>query len=155
MMNVTEVHEPEVETPVEIPEPAPQWVRQPESARPMFADSLLEATGFQRRRRGVAAVLSFVIQCLLIGVALVIPLMFTEALPRQQLLAFLVAPTPPPPPPPAAAPAPKVIRQIESDLIANGQLRTPTRIPQKVEIIREDDAPPPMISTFCGIRVGV
>jgi protein TonB len=36
---------------------------------------------------------------------------------------------------------------VESDLISNGELRTPTRIPQKVQIIREDDAPPPMAAT--------
>jgi protein TonB len=147
MTTLTEIHEPEVETPVEIRVPAPEFVRQPETARPMFADSLLETSGFQRRRRGVSAILSFAIQCLLLGVVLIIPLMFTEALPRQQLLSFLVAPAPPPPPPPAAAPAAKVIRQVESDLISNGELRTPTRIPQKVQIIREDDAPPPMAAT--------
>src|SRR5689334_7405815 len=120
MTSVAEIHQPEVESPVEIQVPAP-FGRQPEPARPMFADSLLESTGFQRRRRGVAAILSFFVQCLLLGVVLVIPLMFTEALPRQQLLAFLVAPTPPPPPPPPAAPAAKVIRQVESDLISNGE----------------------------------
>ena len=31
--------------------------------------------------------------------------------------------------------------------ISNGQLRTPTRIPKKVQIIKEDDAPPPVMAT--------
>ena len=31
--------------------------------------------------------------------------------------------------------------------ISNGQLRTPTRIPKKVQVIKEDDAPPPVMAT--------
>ncbi len=148
MTTLTEIREPEVETLVKVRPTASPVLSETQSGMPMFADVLLESSSFQRRRRGVAAVLSFVLQCLLLGVVLVLPLMFTEALPRQQLLAFLVAPTPPPPPPPpAASAAAKIIHQVQSDLIANGQLRTPTRIPQKVQMIREDDAPPPMAST--------
>jgi protein TonB len=68
--------------------------------------------------------------------------MFTDALPREQLLTFLEAPPPPPPPPPAAsAAAARVVRHIESDLL-NGRLRAPSRIPQAVQMIREDQAPP-------------
>jgi protein TonB len=70
-----------------------------------------------------------------------LPLMFTEALPKGQLLTFLVAPPPPPPPPPPAAPAVKVVR--ETDIANNGALRTPTRIPKKIEMIKEEDTPPP------------
>jgi protein TonB len=39
-----------------------------------------------------------------------------------------------------------VVKQIQSDLV-NGQLRTPTKIPQKVQMIKEDEAPPPEMST--------
>jgi protein TonB len=38
------------------------------------------------------------------------------------------------------------VKQIQSDLV-NGQLRTPTKIPQKVQMIKEDEAPPPEMST--------
>jgi protein TonB len=41
----------------------------------------------------------------------------------------------------------KVVRQIQSDLLTSGQLRTPGRIPEKVQIIREEEAPPPLPST--------
>jgi protein TonB len=67
--------------------------------------------------------------------------MFTEALPKAQLLTFLIAPPPPPPPPPPAAPMVKVVR--ETDVLNNGGLRTPSRIPKKVEMIKEEEAPPP------------
>jgi protein TonB len=117
-------------------------------SRPLFSDSLLEAGGLQRRRRSTATMISFVLQCVFVGLVILIPLMITDTLPAPQLLTYLVAPPPPPPPPPAPAAAPtpvKVIRQ--SDIQANGQLRTPSRIPQKVEIIREEQAPPPVISS--------
>jgi protein TonB len=59
-------------------------------------------------------------------------------------MTFLVAPPPPPPPPPPPAAAPiKIIKKIESE-IQNGQLRTPTKIPEKVQIIKEEEAPPSM-----------
>ncbi len=118
----------------------------PRAAKPaqieLFRDVLLESSVFERRRSRLAATLSFVIQCLLVGILLIIPLMFTDALPREQLLTFLEAPPPPPPPPPAAsAAAARVVRHIESDLL-NGRLRAPSRIPQAVQMIREDEAPP-------------
>ena len=109
----------------------------------LFEDSLLEASSGQRKRRTWATLLACVLQCLLVGILILIPLWFTDVLPKHQLLTFLEAPPPPPPPPPAA-PAPKAVRvvKVTSD-IANGQLRTPGRIPAKVQMIKEDDAPPP------------
>jgi len=77
-----------------------------------------------------------------LGVLLVVPLLFTDVLPQQQLLTFLMAPPPPPPPPPAASEAvAKVVRRAESDIL-NGRLRAPSKIPQTVQMIREDEAPP-------------
>src|SRR5438309_6500102 len=77
---------------------------------------------------------------------ILIPLIFTEALPRTQLMTFLVAPPPPPPPPPPAATPVRVVKQIQSDLV-NGQLRTPTKIPQKVQMIKEEEQPPPEMAS--------
>src|SRR5213593_1398821 len=111
----------------------------------MFEDSLIESGGRLRTKRGATTVFSFVLQVALIGVLVLLPLLFTEALPKTQLMTFLVAPPPPPPPPPPPAAAPvKVVKQIQTDII-NGQLRTPTKIPQKIlENLKEDEAPPQM-----------
>ncbi|HTS56833.1 MAG TPA: energy transducer TonB [Terriglobales bacterium] len=87
--------------------------------------------------------LSFILQACLVGILVLIPLLFTEALPKGQLMTFLVAPPPPPPPPPPAAAPVHVVKQVQTD-IQNGQLRTPTKIPQKVQMIKEDEAPPEM-----------
>ncbi|MBZ5599095.1 MAG: TonB family protein [Acidobacteriia bacterium] len=113
----------------------------------MFEDSLIESGGRLRTKRGATTLLSFVLQVFLIGVLILIPLLYTDALPKQQLMTFLVAPPPPPPPPPPPAAAPvRVVKQIQSDIV-NGQLRTPTKIPEKVQMIKEEEAPPPMMAT--------
>jgi protein TonB len=110
--------------------------------RTMFSDSLLEF-GVQRKRRFFATTTSFVLNCVVIVTMLAVPLMFTEELPKAQLLTFLMAPPPPPPPPPpAAAEAQKVVHQIQTDMLSTGGLRTPSRIPQKIQMIKEDEAPP-------------
>ena len=160
MPTATEIREPQIESPVEIlvPVRVPQTLVMPEIAgplpqRPLFADSLLDSGEQERTRRKFAAMFSFTFQCLVIGTLIIVPLMFTEALPKQQLLTFLIAPPPPPPPPPAAQAVAKVVRQIQSELL-NGQLRTPDRIPQKVQMIREEEAPPPL-SSVGGVVGGV
>jgi protein TonB len=108
----------------------------------MFEDSLIESGGKLRSKRGMTTTVSFLIQVALIGILVLIPLLFTEALPKQQLMTFLVAPPPPPPPPPPPAAAPIKVVKVQSEL-QNGQLRTPTKIPEKVQMIKEEEAPPP------------
>jgi periplasmic protein TonB len=119
----------------------------------MFEDSLIESGGRLKTKRGWTSMLSFLIQIMIIGVMVLIPLIFTEALPKQQLMTFLVAPPPPPPPPPPAAAPVRVVHQIQTDIV-NGQLRTPTKIPQKVQMIKEDEAPPPSMAAS-GVVGGV
>ncbi|HEV2714659.1 MAG TPA: energy transducer TonB [Terriglobales bacterium] len=152
MPTATEVQEPQIKErargweAVRVPRTAAVLRIPPLPLRPLFADSLLDSGDQERNRRRFATLLSFTFQCLLIGTLLIVPLMFTEALPKQQLLTFLVAPPPPPPPPPAAEAVVKVVKQIQSDLLSSGQLRTPSRIPEKVQMIREEEAPPPLPS---------
>ena len=113
----------------------------------MFEDSLIESGGRLKTKRGMTTTISFLLQVALVGILVLIPLLFTEALPKQQLMTFLVAPPPPPPPPPPPAAAPiKVVKQIQTDIV-NGQLRTPTKIPEKVQMIKEEEAPPPVMAT--------
>lgn len=121
----------------------------PVSQHVMFSDSLLDVASPQGRRRSVATTVSFTVQCILLGVLVILPLMFTEALPTAQLLTFLVAPPPPPPPPPPPAAA-QVTKVVQTDMLKNGELRTPNRIPKKIEMIREEAAPPPISEGVVG-----
>ena len=119
----------------------------------MFEDSLIESGGRLKTSRGWTSIVSFAIQIGIICVMVLIPLIFTEALPKTQLMTFLVAPPPPPPPPPPPAAAVHVVKQIQSDIV-NGELRTPTKIPKKIlENLKEDEAPPQMAAT--GVVGGV
>src|SRR4030088_750688 len=106
----------------------------------MFEDSLIESGNKLKTKRLGTTILSFLLQVGLICILILIPLIYTDALPKGNLMTFLVAPPPPPPPPPPPAAAVKVVK-IQSEVI-NGQLRTPTKIPQKVQMIKEEEAPP-------------
>jgi protein TonB len=114
----------------------------------MFEDSLIESGGRLKTRRGKTTTLAVIFQVGIIVVMVLIPLLFTEALPKTQLMTFLVAPPPPPPPPPPPA-AVKIVKTIQTDIV-NGQLRTPTKIPKKVEIVKEEESPPPMNAGVVG-----
>ena len=119
----------------------------------MFEDSLLESGNrFKKGQQTASTVFSFVVQALFLGFLVLIPLIYTDALPKQQLMTFLVAPPPPPPPPPPpAAAAIKVVRAVSE--MVNGQLHTPTAIPKRVEMIKEEEAPPAM-SSLAGVVGG-
>jgi protein TonB len=119
----------------------------------MFEDSLLESGGRLKTKRGRTTTFAIVLEIGLIGLMVLMPLIFTEALPKQQLMTFLVAPPPPPPPPPPAAAPVKIVKQIQTDIV-NGALRTPTKIPQKIQMIKEDEAPPPVMASS-GVVGGV
>lgn len=160
-MSTVDIHEPEVKQ-SKAPAfgnaavlPRPELVLGPAlPPRQMFADSVLDF-GAQSKRKALATTTSFIVNVLAVLVMLAVPLMFTEDLPKAQLLTLLVAPPPPPPPPPPAAEAvQKIVRQIQTDMLNTGQLRTPTKIPQKVQMIREEEAPPPMAATT-GVVGGV
>jgi len=108
----------------------------------MFEDSLIESGNrFKAKRRLSTTILSFALQVGLIGILILIPLIYTDALPKTQLMTFLVAPPPPPPPPPPPAAAPVKVVKMVSEMV-NGQLRTPSKIPEKVQMIKEEEAPP-------------
>jgi len=107
----------------------------------MFEQTFVEGTG--RTRTPLTVFLSFLLQCLLIGLAILVPLIYTDTLPRTELTSFLVAPPPPPPPPPPPAAAPvKAVRIIPRQFDA-GRLMAPKTIPKEIAVIREDELPPP------------
>ncbi len=118
----------------------------------MFEDSLLESGGRLKTKRGRTTTFAIFLEIIAIGIMVLLPLIFTEALPKQMTMSFLVAPPPPPPPPPPAAAPVKIVKQIQTDIV-NGALRTPTKIPQKIQMIKEDEAPPQMAAT--GVVGGV
>lgn len=96
-----------------------------------------------KTRKPWTVLLSFIAQILVIVVAILIPMIYFDALPKSQLSSFLVAPPPPPPPPPPpAATPPKVIKIIPRQFDA-GRLMAPKVVPKEVAMIKEEELPPP------------
>lgn len=115
----------------------------------MFEDSLIEQK--IKTRRAATTILSFLLQALVVVIIVLIPLMFTQALPLNvHTMTELVAPPPPPPPPPppAAKTAPTPQAQPKTTPVTE-QLTEPVKIPQKIAMIHDlssaaaTSAPPP------------
>jgi protein TonB len=106
----------------------------------MFEYMLESSPGKRRQANPWAYAVSLTIQFIMLGLLILIPLLYTEALPEAMQLTFLSAPPPPPPPPPPPAAVPiKRIRPVS--LMDAGRLRAPTVIPKTIEIIKEDISP--------------
>jgi protein TonB len=105
----------------------------------MFEDTLIESQGKIKTRRGWTTLISFALEAIAIGIMVLIPLMFTQALPTEKLVATLVAPPPPPPPPPppsAAKETPSEPKPVTHEVNPEA-LRVPTKIPKKVDMTQE------------------
>ena len=106
----------------------------------MFADSMFDSASSLRLRRGWTTLASFGLQALIVGVLLVMPLFYTQALPRLALLGQVTAPAPPPGPPPPAGAFHHPARPMSNML--NNELLAPQQIPRSVEHIDEVGPPP-------------
>jgi periplasmic protein TonB len=119
----------------------------------MFEDSLMESGGRIKTNQKLTGAISTLIQLALVGFLVLLPLIFTEALPKGQLTTWLVAPPPPPPPPPPAAPQIQHVQKVSE--IVDGSLRAPTKIPKQVKMIAEEEAPAPNTGVIGGVVGGV
>jgi len=119
----------------------------------MFEDSLMESAHKIRTQARLTTSISFVVQACLVGFLILLPLIYTEALPSRLLNTMVVAPPPPPPPPPPAQPQIQHVQHVSE--IVNGELRTPSKIPKKIEMIKEEEAPPPSTGVMGGVVGGV
>ncbi len=120
-------------------------------------DELVDCTpaGKKRTNQRYTVVVSTIVQVTLLTLLLLIPLIYTEALPKAMLGTLLVAPPPPPPPPPPPAAQPvQVIRKPVQRLIQAGKLTAPTVIPKDVKIFKEEE-PPPDLGGAVGVVGGV
>lgn len=113
----------------------------------MFEQTFVDAG---KTKKTWTVLLSFFLQLLVVGVAILIPMIYFDALPKSQLTSFLVAPPPPPPPPPppAAAP-PKVVKVIPRQFDA-GRLMAPKQVPKEIAMIKEEELPPPSTGGVVG-----
>ena len=109
-------------------------------------DDLLESTVEKKKtNKGWSVILSGAVQAIILGVLILIPLIYTEALPKAMLSTLLIAPPPPPPPPPPPQPVKAVIKPV-ARLIQSGKLVQPRAIPKEVAVFKEAELPPDVIN---------
>jgi protein TonB len=106
-------------------------------------DELVESSAVKKKTNTSWAVtLSVIVQSLILFVLILIPLIYTQALPKAMLSTLLIAPPPPPPPPPPPQAVPvKVIKPV-ARLLTQGKLMAPRAIPKDVAIFKEAELPP-------------
>jgi protein TonB len=117
----------------------------------MFADSLLDSGWSDRSRHHWTTVISFALQSLAVSCLLLLPLLYTQGLPKLALLAPLLAPAPPP----ALQTAPiRTSSPPQSNMIGL-RLLTPSEIPRAVNMLTETTPPPPLVDpSMLGINHG-
>lgn len=99
-------------------------------------DQLIVSTKGTKTHKSWTVTLSALVQLVVVFVLILIPLIYTEALPKELTSMFLVAPAPPPPPPPPAA----IVKTVRPKFVEPQRMVAPTVIPKKVEIVK-DEAP--------------
>jgi protein TonB len=110
-------------------------------------DDLLESTNEKKKtNKGWSVILSAIVQVLILSVLILIPLIYTEALPKAMLSTLLVAPPPPPPPPPPPVAQKVVAVKPVARLIQAGKLVQPRAIPKEVAVFKEEALPPDVIT---------
>jgi len=103
----------------------------------MFDQLVVSSAHGTKTNKPWTVAVSATVQAVVVGILILIPLIYTEALPKGFMNTFLVAPAPPPPPPPPAAPVKAIVRPR---IITPQRMVAPTMIPKKVEVIK-DEAP--------------
>jgi protein TonB len=121
----------------------------------MFEEMVVSSQTNKKTNKPWTVFLSMVIQVTLLGILVLIPLIYTEALPKAMLSTMLVAPPPPPPPPPPPSPTQVVHVKPQVHLMQNNQLVTPRIIPKETKIIKEDAEPDPNMGSMGGVPGGV
>jgi periplasmic protein TonB len=118
-------------------------------------DELVESSVVRKKTNtGWAVILSTAVQVCVLIVLVLIPLIYTQALPKAMMATLLVAPPPPPPPPPPPAEVPKVIKPV-ARLIQQGKLVQPRAIPKEVAVFKEAELPPEAPVSNSGVLGGV
>ena len=120
----------------------------------MFEEMVVSTSTNKKTNKPWTVFISMAVQVLFLTILILIPLIYTEALPKTLMSSILLAPPPPPPPPPPPA-AVQVIRKPVAHLMDAGKLVTPKAIPKDLKVIKEEAEPPDMGGMAGGVPGGV
>ncbi len=108
-------------------------------------NELIESTSEKKStNKSWTVILSGIVEVIVLGILVLIPLIYTQALPKAMLSTLLVAPPPPPPPPPP--PVKTTVIKPVARLIQSGKLTQPRAIPKDVAVFKEAELPPDVIN---------
>ncbi len=121
----------------------------------MFEEMVISSPNPKKTNKSWTVVVSMLFQVAFLGILILIPLIYTEALPKTMMATMLTAPPPPPPPPPPPAVAQIVHVKPQAHLMDAGKLMQPKVIPKEVKIIKEDAEPDVATGMTGGVPGGV
>src|SRR5271157_5160908 len=110
----------------------------------MFEEMVVSTSSAKKTNKPWTVFLSMLLQVGFLAILILIPLIYTEALPKTLMSSILLAPPPPPPPPPPPAAVPVVHLKPVAPLMDAGTPVAPKVLPKNIKIIKEDEAPPDM-----------
>jgi periplasmic protein TonB len=107
----------------------------------MFDEMVISSPNPKKTNKWWTVLVSTAFQIGFLAILILIPLIYTEALPKTMMATMLTAPPPPPPPPP-----PPVVTQVvrvkpQVHLMDAGKLMAPKVIPKEIKIIKEEAEP--------------
>lgn len=110
----------------------------------MFEDSTFASTARRNPRRGWAAVLSFAFQAVVLGIFVLVPLLYTDALPVNSLKGYIELPPPTARPAPPSQPIHQTVAQRPATEIHDNVLIQPHTIPPRIaHVVDPTDTQPP------------
>jgi len=120
----------------------------------LFKQTFVESTGQTKKASAVAS--AFIVESIAVIVIIVIPLIFTDVLPKAMLGSLLTAPSAPEPPKPPPPPPPEMVKvKVIPKMFDMDKLTAPTKVPEKVAVIVEDpNADLPSASAVAGAVPG-
>src|SRR5437867_11786091 len=121
----------------------------------MFEEMVISSPNPKKTNKAWTVIVSSVFQITFLAILILIPLIYTEALPKTMMATMLSAPPPPPPPPPPPAVAQVVHVKPQAHLMDAGKLMAPKVIPKDVKIIKEDAEPDMNTGMSGGVPGGV
>ena len=106
----------------------------------MFEDSLFDSGAGSRPRKTWPKIVSFAIEVCAIGVLVLLPFLYTQALPKQLWTNILEAPTPPPGPSPTQALHSQPRTSHDNRELDDKVLHQPGYIPRTTSMVHDEPA---------------
>ncbi len=107
----------------------------------MFDEMVISSPNPKKTNKWWTVLVSTAFQVAFLAILILIPLIYTEALPKTMMATMLTAPPPPPPPPPPPVATQIVKVKPQVHLMDAGKLMAPKVIPKEIKIIKEEAEP--------------